>query len=237
MLPFLRQFEQSKGVIIEENGFNVYPKCYRTIDTDLNECVLLEDMSVRDFSIIDRYTEEITPDHVRLVMQTLGKLHAISFALKDQQPKQFEKLTSNLSEIFIRRDDERFRGYFNTLIQSVKDAVSGEEDAHLLEKITKFYDRDAIDIAADCLDLNLTGTTYAVISHGDAWQNNTMFRYDNNGKPIEICLLDWQISRYSLPVIDISYYMFCCTTKEVRDAHYDEFLKVYHESLSAHIRR
>lgn len=232
----MRKFEESKGVIFEENGFNVYPKCYRTIDADPNECVLLEDMSVRDFTIIDRYTEEITADHVRLVMQALGKLHAISFALKDQQPKQFEELTSNLSEIFIRRDDERFRGYFNMLVQNVKDALSGEEDAHLLEKITKFYDRDAIDIAADCLDHKLTGSS-AVISHGDAWQNNTMFKYDNNGKPIEICLLDWQISRSSLVVIDIVYYMFCCTTKELRDAHYDEFLKVYHESLSAHIRR
>lgn len=64
-----------------------------------------------------------------------------------------------------------------------------------------------------------------------------MFTYDNNGKPIDVNFLDWQTTRHASPIIDIVYFMFCCTTKELRDTHYDEFLKVYHSSLSAHVRR
>lgn len=64
-----------------------------------------------------------------------------------------------------------------------------------------------------------------------------MFRYDDNLKPIEINLLDWQMSRYSSPIIDILYFMFLCTTKELRDAHYNESLNIYHEHLSSNIRR
>ena len=64
-----------------------------------------------------------------------------------------------------------------------------------------------------------------------------MFTYDNNGKPIDVNFLDWQTTRHASPIIDIVYFMFCCTTKELRDAHYDDFLKVYHNSLSAHVRR
>lgn len=234
ILPFFRQFEESKGVIVEEDGFHEYPKCYRTLDSDINECLLLEDLSERGFKIIDRRTEEVTADHVHLVMKTLGKFHAISFALKDQQPEKFKEITSNLDEIFIVTGKEYLRDYFNKQAESVFNAVS--DDDELLSKAKKFFERDAIDVAVECLDLKLTGSG-SVISHGDAWQNNTMFTYDNNGKPIAINFLDWQIARHASPIIDIVYYMFSCTTKELRDAHYDEFLKVYHNSLSTHVRR
>lgn len=236
VLPCLREFEQSKGVIIEENGFNEYPKCYRTVDEGPNESVFLEDMSVRGFTMIDKSKEEVTADHVRLVMQSLGKFHAISFALKDQQPEQFKQLTSNMQELFVRRDDAFFRAYFNKQVESASNAVSAPEDAHLLIKLKKLFEKDALDIAADCLH-DSSNDTGSVIVHGDAWQNNTMFRYDSKGKPIDICLLDWQITRHSSPICDIVYYMFSCTTKELRDVHYDNFLKTYHESLSIHIRR
>lgn len=45
--------------------------------------------------MIDRRNEIIKADHVKLIMQALGKWHAISFALKDQQPEKFQQLASN----------------------------------------------------------------------------------------------------------------------------------------------
>lgn len=232
-MPTLRKFEQLKGI---ENGFTEYPKCYRTIDVDLNECLFFEDLSVRGFTIINRRTEDVTADHVYLVMKTLGKFHAISFALKDQQPEKFNELASMLSEIFVRREDDHLREFFNKQSEFVFKSVSGEEDAELLAKAKKMYERDVIDVAADCIDLKLIGSA-TVITHGDAWQNNIMFRYDNGGKPIEISFLDWQTTRHASPIMDLVYFMFCCTTKKLRDVHYDDFLKVYHESLSAHMRK
>lgn len=222
---------------MEENGFTEYPKCYRTVDVEPSESVFLEDMSVRGFTMIDKSNEEVTADHVRLVMQVLGKFHAISFALKDQQPDKFKQLASNLNELFVRRDEPFFKVYFNKQIESAMNAVSGEKDAHLLAKLKTMFDgKEALDIACDCLDDSLNESA-SIITHGDTWQNNTMFWNDNNGKPIDICLLDWQIARHSSPILDIVYYMFICTTKELRDVHYDNFLKTYHESLTIHIRR
>lgn len=236
VLPYFREFEQSKGVIADENGFNEYPKCYRTITDEPNESVLLEDLSIRSFTMIDRFTEDVSVDHVRLVMKCLGKFHAISFALKDQLPEKFDELAAPLNEIFIRKDDKNLCDYFAKQSEMAIKVLSGENDAHLLTKVKKLFEREAMDIAASCVDTKSAGKS-AIITHGDMWQNNTMFRYNNNGKPIETVLLDFQISRCSSPIIDIVYFMFCCTTKELRDAHYDEFLKIYHESLSTHIRK
>lgn len=233
ILPTLRQFEESKGVIIEENGFTEYPKCYHSVGIELSECLMLEDLGVRGFKTIDRVNENYTVEHVALVMRALGKFHAISFALKDQQGEIFKELTSKLSERFIRFDDPFKRVFFNKHAQAIFQVLSDEKDAHLLVKMRKLFERDAIDIAADCLNTELG----SVISHGDVHMNNIMFKYDTHGKPIDISLVDWQVSRHSSPIIDIVYFMFCCTTKELRDDHYDDMLKLYHETLSEQIRR
>lgn len=235
-MPFFREFQESKGVILKEDGFIEYPKCLRCVDIEPSECVFLEDMSVRGFSIIDRYTEDVTFDHVRLVMESLAKFHAISFALKDQQPEKFKELSSELTELFVRREVPFMKEWYNKMMDNIFYIFSSEEDADLLSKLKKLRETDIVDIAYDCA--NMTHAESAtVISHGDCWQNNIMFKYDTNKKPIEVSLLDWQVSRHSSPIIDIVYFLFICTTKELRDAHYDEFLWIYHNTLSTHIRR
>ncbi|KAJ6648229.1 hypothetical protein Bhyg_03456, partial [Pseudolycoriella hygida] len=234
VLPVFRQFELSKGIIIE-NCFTEYPICYRTLDAELNECLLLEDLCNRGFSLINRFTEEVTADHVYLFLKALGKLHALSFALKDQQPEKFDELASNLKESK-QTDDSFIRNYLNRQAENVMKILCNEEDAHLLAKAKELFRKDAIDITNECYDPELAGAA-SVITYGDAWQNNSMYRYDEQRKPIEVNLLDWQLSRHSTPIIDVVYFIFCCTTKELRDVHYDNFLKTYHDSLSAHIRR
>lgn len=234
VLPFFRQFEQSKDCL-GENGFVEHPKCYRTIDEDLSESVFLEDLCTRGFTIIDRFTQDVTADHVYLVMEALAKFNALSFALKDQQPEKYKELASNLKDVPLKKEGF-VREYFDRQSECIYKVLANEEDAHLLAKIEKAFESGPMNVAFKCFDLEVTDPG-CVISHGDAWQNNVMFRYDEHGKPIEVSLLDWQASRYSTPIADIVYFIFCCTTKELRDAHYDNFLNVYHQSLSTHIRR
>lgn len=219
----------------EENGFNEYPKLYNTVDTECHECLLLEDLSVRGFIMLDKNKEEVTADHVNLVLRGIAKFHAISFALKDQQPKQFKEIIPHLEEIVFREgtivaENKKLR------TEQLYCVLSDETDAHLLAKLQEVFSNPSNDIDADCID-PIAAEPATIVTHGDLWQNNVMFRYNNEGKPIEASLLDWQISRYSSPVLDIVHFIFSCTTKELRDAHYDDFLKNYHETLSTHIQR
>lgn len=186
--------------------------------------------------MIDRSMGMVTAKHAHLMMQSLAKFHAISFAMKNQQSKKYEELASNMADVFLSRDNVNFRTYFNKTAQQTLDTVLNEEDAHLLARAKRFFERDALDIMVDCIDSNVNGLL-DIITHGDTWQNNLMFKNDKNGIPNEICMLDWQVSRIASPVLDIVYFIFSCTTKELRDAHYDDFLKTYHNTLSAHIQR
>ncbi|XP_037028754.1 uncharacterized protein LOC119068987 [Bradysia coprophila] len=237
VLPQLHRFEISKDVNMECNYFTEYPKFYRSVDDCMSECIFLEDLSVRGFQMIDRYTEDVTAEHVYLVMEYLGKFHAISFAMNDQQPEKFKELTMDLKELYIHCDDQNHRQFCTSSMQIALGVISNESDSELRFKLMKMLERDAIDVAFECVSADFADGAATVISHGDLWQNNTMFRHDVDKKPIEVCFLDWQLSRHSSPIIDVVHYVFCCTTKELRDTHYDEFLKIYHVSLSTHMRK
>lgn len=55
--------------------------------------------------------------------------------------------------------------------------------------------------------------------------------------PDSIKFIDYQISRYVSPVLDLVYFMFASTDKAFRDEHYDELIKIYHNSFSKFLKR
>lgn len=154
-------------------GFIEYPKMYRALDTDLHESIFLEDLNVRNFSIIDRFTEETNADHTRLIMQCLGKYHALSLSLKDQQPHKFKELASNLEDLYFRPNNQVSRNFYNSTVETLYNVVSGKEDAALLSKLKKVFEKEAADVAAECNNVDLD-TPVSIIRHADAWQNNCM---------------------------------------------------------------
>lgn len=50
-------------------------------------------------------------------------------------------------------------------------------------------------------------------------------------------LVDWQISRYCSPALDLLYNIFSATDREYRQQHYDELLETYYAALSGIIRK
>lgn len=62
-----------------------------------------------------------------------------------------------------------------------------------------------------------------------------MINFQQDGRPKEIIILDWQQSRYVSPVIDFCHFMFVCTDKAFRDQHYDEFIELYFETVQVHL--
>lgn len=236
IFPAFRQFEEAKGIILEEDGFSEYPACYKTIDADPYECLILEDLSVNNFAMLDRLKEFPTVDHVNMIMRALAKWHAISFALKDQQPEKFKEISSNLQEEIFRKDNEPFGKFLDVFAPSVCKMAETMGDDQLASRVDKLFKLNMLDEIIKLLDGN-QAEPYAVICHGDCWNNNILFRLDENRKPRELRLIDFQLARYASPALDLLYFIFCNTQKELRDQHYEEFLRVYHSTLSKHLDR
>lgn len=236
VLPYFREFEQTKGVNGDNGGFIEYPKCYQTMDLDQNECVLLEDLKGRGFTKSDQHSTEMTVEHVRLYLSTLAKFHAISFVLKEQEPEKFKQLTSNLTDIYMSKSSLVADAYYAAEAENFLQALSSPDDAHLYSKVKEFFAKGALNVGIDSVERELNESA-TVISYGDAYQRSMSFKYDSNGHPIGISLIDWQLSRHGSPMIDFIHFVFSCTTKEMRDIHYEDLLKTYHDHLTAHIRR
>lgn len=234
-MTYFYEFQLSKGVIPAENGFNEYAKCYESLDMEMSECLLLEDLRKKQMKMINHRNTVYSYKHVELVMIALGKFHAISFALKDQQSKKFTELAAKVPDHYYLESGD-FQQFFNMQSTVICDSLKRSNAPDLIEKLTNAH---GVDFAKTAIDL-VSGDKaepYAVICHGDAWINNCMYRNDIQGKPVAVNLIDWQFSRYASPITDIVLNLICCTTKDVRDAHYKDLLKIYHSSLSDLIKR
>lgn len=236
ILPLFRSLEEAKGIAFEEDGFHQYPICYRTVDTAPYETLVLEDLGASGFVMVDKLHGSLTADNVNLVMAALGKFHAFSFALRDQQPEKLQAVAKELPELFLRFNDENMQKWMNSFGPAVTAQAQSMGDDRITAKVEEMFSGDVMERIYEYVD-GSRSEPYSVICHGDCWNNNTMFRLDENGKATELRLLDFQISRYASPVLDLVFYIFCNTHQELRDQHYDSFLRVYHESLSKHLER
>lgn len=50
-------------------------------------------------------------------------------------------------------------------------------------------------------------------------------------------MVDWQISRFGSPALDLHYNLFSSTDKKLRDKEYQNLIKYYHQSLSDIVRK
>lgn len=124
----------------------------------------MEDLKASDFEMI-HHADPNTADHVKLVMQGLGKLHAISFAMKDQEPKKFKELASNIKEILIQIEDKQMQEFWDSWPPGVLAALNDPKDAHIKQKAEKLYARRHIETAWECVD-GKDAEPYSVICHG-----------------------------------------------------------------------
>lgn len=196
----------------------------------MSECLLLEDLRRKQMEMINFRTTSLTYDHVALVMQALGKFHAISFALNDQQPQKFHQLTKELTELFFNLDVE-FEADTETFLGLIFKSLQRSNRLDLIEKMRNQTKGGFLKSARQTVSSG-AASPYAVICHGDAWVNNCMYKTNEQGDAIAVNLIDWQFSRHASPVTDIVIHLLCCTTKKLRDERYDDLLQVYYDSFS-----
>lgn len=170
-----------------------------------------------------------------LCMQTIGRFHALSLAMKHQQPETFHMLVKHVEETYYAKQYKNwYNNFMNVQIGIAKDALSLEHAGTELEKkVLKFLDGDLYD---KMVYFTHTRNQNSVINHGDCWMPNFLFRYDSSGVPVETKVIDFQLARYSSPALDISFFVYSCTSQQLREEHYEDLLKAYHNSLSDMLR-
>lgn len=173
ILPMFVAFQRDKG-LSDEESFAAHPKCYVALaDEEKNQyVVIMEDVRAEGFHMLPKKLP--TPDgHVFAVFEQLGKLHAISFALKDQRPDVFDELRA-INEIFslffqspnMKKSTQR--GY-DVAIDALIDEKHKEIVRDIKENFVEFlFESHADDMSAP----------FGVLTHGDCQNANLLFRQD-----------------------------------------------------------
>lgn len=229
VLPALLKFQATKDV---KDPFDKYAKLFLTYSDGTNDVICLEDANLEGFGSAVRQ-EGINLDHCKLTFKVLAQFHALSFAMKDQNPAEFNKIRTEVFETYYHdRLWDWYSRFWKRICGIAIDAVEKEyPNSIYVEKIKKFavperY-QDMINAATKTL-----GT--GVISHGDSWTNNFLYKY-MDGTPVDAKIIDFQLSRCASPVLDLTFVIYACTSQELREEHYEELLQYYYQVLATQI--
>ncbi|KAF2904589.1 hypothetical protein ILUMI_01587 [Ignelater luminosus] len=226
-----KTFETEKGL----RPCHLVPKFYNSLSENKCEVIILENLKEIGYKLYERRIP-MNEDHVRLVLTEYGRLHALSFALKDQDPKKFQNITGCMNDHFVEYMLQS--GFLNNFIKpciKAQDAFDKSKDKRILDAYKAFLETIRSFFEGLLKDID----EYSVILHGDCWTNNMMFKYEdtlNSTKPTEVCFFDFQISRLGSPVLDLLYFFYTCSPKEIINE-LDYYLQLYYNSFSDYLRK
>lgn len=172
VMPAFEQFQRSKGV----KGFRGYPKCYGCVfDEDKEQyLIVMEDLRQRQFGMWPK-RDPVELEHVKAVIVELAKFHAISFAMKDQQPEIFDQL-KHIDDLLIELlKQNTFLGYLKGSHEQILHVLTEYLPQHA-DKFRQIW-ANTLPLVNQMLD-GKTWEPFAVFLHGDLWNNNTMFQYE-----------------------------------------------------------
>ncbi|XP_063241206.1 uncharacterized protein LOC134541595 [Bacillus rossius redtenbacheri] len=196
------------------------PYCYITTRTD---AIILEDLKPLGYHMADR-KKQLDMDHALLVLSTLAKLHAFSYIMGPESIKHYH-------DIFFSKENRNLNGgllasIFKSLCRTVSEWEGYEEYA---SSLWNFSD-SVVDRFNDVVEP--TEGSFCVLTHGDCWTNNFLFRYcPETGKVMDMKLIDYQLGRYASPALDLIYFFYSSLQLDVWKQQY-RLLKHYHDELT-----
>lgn len=172
VVPAFENFQRTKAI----DGFVAYPKCYGcVIDEDMDTyLIVMEDLRSHQYRMWPK-KDPVDVDHARAVICELAKFHAVSFAMKDQQPDIFNEL-NNIEDLL---KELLQQNSFISYLKESHDQISAVLEKYLPQHVGKLRCiwEETMPIVNRILD-GKTFEPFVVLLHGDLWNNNTLFQYE-----------------------------------------------------------
>ncbi|KAJ3666247.1 hypothetical protein Zmor_001700 [Zophobas morio] len=230
VIPAFTEFQKERGV---SEVFNSVPKYYGSYVSKDTEVEVLENLTTRGYYLCNRIVP-LPTNNLKLILREYGKFQAISAAMQDQAPEKFKSLAGeirNVWKMFVDKHD--IETYFVAPIDEVHELLKTSLPETTAEKLKKFKTQ----IKQIIYEVINNTKIFSVISHGDCQNNNFMFQLENktDENSLKVAILDWQTTKFASPVMDISYFIYVCASKEDLE-HFDELINIYYDSFSGYVK-
>ncbi|KAH8304721.1 hypothetical protein KR044_007259 [Drosophila immigrans] len=233
VIPAIEAFQRSRQTA-PKNPFVEYPKCLAVHCDGENDFVALEDVGFRGYRAPNRMSY-IALEDALLTMRTLGRYHGVALAFNALDAENFEKAAGALQETYYgEHTREWYKGFLQLALNISRDAVAKTLPNTKYETLTNnFLQTELFD---DMINLVSTRSKLSIFGHGDCWTPNFLTKYSEAGKPEKIIIIDYQLARCSSVALDITFFIYSCTSQELREKHYEELLRAYLESAQTLIK-
>ncbi|KAF5293348.1 hypothetical protein FQA39_LY02833 [Lamprigera yunnana] len=196
------------------------PEAY-WISTTPRRMLLLEDLSALGYKTKSRY-DGLDLEHCLMAVEKLADFHASSVLLQENNPLLVKKYNQGM---FYNNKTIKTMLFISCkeLINTCKRTSGFQKYYNKFRRIDNILDR--IDSAAS------PSKSFNVLNHGDFWCNNIMFHYKHNGTLHKAVFIDYQLSYFTSPVVDLHYFLVTSTNVEVKRRHMNAIISLYFKRL------
>jgi len=209
------------------------PKFIYATDVSKGELIFFEDLRKKNFRMCDR-RKGLDREHAILVFKELAHLHAAGFMLVERHGKDNLVKTHSLEEDVYGKFshfDAMYKNWYKSIFMNMSDTISTIEGYEKAANSLKAMAPEGYSLMKGQLQ---PAGLFSSICHGDCWTSNLLFRYENE-RPVEVRLLDFQVSRYASVATDLQYFFFTSFDGPGRRG-LEEFLAVYHSELEEYAK-
>uniref|UniRef100_A0A1B6JJB5 CHK kinase-like domain-containing protein n=2 Tax=Homalodisca liturata TaxID=320908 RepID=A0A1B6JJB5_9HEMI len=194
----------------------------------IDQVIVLEDLKP-EYVVLDK-NKQLDLVYSKLVFKFLAKYHASVVAVYNDDPKLIESVSGECE--FLKDGPIKRWAEFGTKFigESLQEMGFKELADFILDKTDGIWES-----AVECIKPRPGRLN--VLVHGDIWTSNLMFKYNNANEVVDMKLLDFQLARYTTPVMDLFYYLYTSANDDVRDHNQLELFEIYVKTLNESLQQ
>ncbi|KAM7352920.1 uncharacterized protein ACRADG_005255 [Cochliomyia hominivorax] len=210
----------------------LYPNAY-LIRKDI---LVLEDFSQPGKHLKHLKFQELdTKKHTKLFLKHLAQLHAASLAWEIKEgvnmAQQFPHILQELQVISTNK-------WFVTGIKSII-FLAQQHPRYQYQEALDFINNKLYNILLKIEDFTRPSEKlHNVFCHRDSWDRNIFWELNKDNEPIACRIVDFGISRYSPPAIDVLYFLYnSIESSQERTKLLKDLLQFYFNALKENLKR
>ncbi|XP_022224502.2 uncharacterized protein LOC111075491 [Drosophila obscura] len=209
----------------------LFPQCFYS----RNDLIVLEDLT-QEYRHL-KASESYTLEHYKLVLEHLAELHAASIAWEEKEQFNIgERYKDVLTELHLSTENSWFMTGLKAIV-----FLAARHPQYQAEKHQSFINNKLYNLLTKAEQLVTPSLTIRnVLCHRDTWDRNIFFRFGSDrysALPSACCIVDFQLSKYCSPTLDVLFLLYIVAPASVRQEIYDECLDHYHIALQSHLTR
>ncbi|XP_002087381.3 uncharacterized protein LOC6526259 [Drosophila yakuba] len=236
--PELDKLQLESG-ILPAHLFDGFPRYYgsrisldtRSAKVDRDAVLIQENVTKHGYRPGNRHRAYSLAETV-LILHYLARYHALPIALRLKKPQVYEEYVRPYFKKFDMNsniDKAETEIMDSEILKDIKSVTSDEREVNRVKELLKMFQ----DFQAGS---DVDDGPFTTLVHGDLWINNMMLKYGEEGTPLKVKIVDFQIAQYGSLVHDIIFLLFSSVDVNVLEDNFYNFLTIYYNAFIQTLR-